>query len=137
MSCEQVELGHRQRRRAAPVRRVGGTSSTSVFHAPHPVHWPVHLGCPVPQSVHAWTVLILVMAVIMTRGCAPAGGASAGSGLSAEVRPDRAGQTRRCRTGSSGRLGEDLLGDGHRRVGGGDAGVAGGVHDDLGDLVVA
>ena len=38
-------------------------------------------------------------------------------------------------SGSGLGFGEDLLGDRHRRVGGGDAGVGGGVHDDLGDLV--
>ena len=49
---------------AATGATSGGTSSMRVFHAPQPEHWPVHFGCPVPQSLHAWTVLILVMAIL-------------------------------------------------------------------------
>ncbi len=44
------------------------TSSTSVFHSPHPAHWPDHFGCAVPHSVQAWSVLVLVMPGASQRG---------------------------------------------------------------------
>ncbi len=44
-------------------------SSTSVFQAPQPEHCPDHFGWAVPQSTHAWIVLVLVMPASMTRGC--------------------------------------------------------------------
>ncbi len=45
------------------------SSSTSVFHAPHPEHWPAHLGCEVPHSMHAWMTLVFAMPTTMTNGC--------------------------------------------------------------------
>ena len=57
---EQLELGDRPRPKR-PVRRPGPTtSSTRVFHAPHPVHCPDHFGWPVPQSAQACTVFVLL-----------------------------------------------------------------------------
>jgi hypothetical protein len=35
------------------VTHGAATSSTSVFHAPHPEHCPAHFGCGVPHSLHA------------------------------------------------------------------------------------
>ena len=37
------------------------TSSSSVFHAPQPVHWPAHCGWFVPHSRQQCTVLVLAM----------------------------------------------------------------------------
>ncbi len=51
------------------VGLISAASSTSVFHSPHPEHWPDHFGCAVPQSVHAWSVLILVMPGSIAKGC--------------------------------------------------------------------
>ena len=44
------------------------TSSTSVFHCPHELHWPAHLGCAVPQSVQTCSILVFAMMPIMTEG---------------------------------------------------------------------
>ena len=44
-------------------------SSTSVFHASHVGHRPVHWGEVAPQSVQRWTVRSLAMHPTLKRGC--------------------------------------------------------------------
>ncbi|RMM03011.1 hypothetical protein ALQ88_04025, partial [Pseudomonas savastanoi] len=51
-----------------PVRPVGGAAaplsiivSTSVFQAPHSLHWPAHLGNVAPHSVQPYKRLALAM----------------------------------------------------------------------------
>ena len=59
MSCSRLSSDIASGAGPAATSGLGGTSSTSVFHAPHPEHCPVHFGWPVPQSVQACTVFIL------------------------------------------------------------------------------
>ncbi|RMU66769.1 hypothetical protein ALP24_04115 [Pseudomonas syringae pv. aptata] len=63
-ACEPVQ----------PVRPVGGAAaplsimvSTSVFQAPHSLHWPAHLGNVAPHSVQPYKRLALAMTTPVVR----------------------------------------------------------------------
>src|SRR5512134_4125000 len=61
-SCTSVRrTGRDVGKSAAALPRYFGsgadTSSTRVFHSPHPGHFPTHLGEEVPHTVHAYSTL--------------------------------------------------------------------------------